>query len=67
MLVLERDGSLVAETISICVTSERRGVVELSADVVLQQDHMIDRVIELMFTVLGLSSVEVRVYEEGIE
>lgn len=63
MLVLERDGSLAPDIIDICVISGDHGIVDLPSDVALHHATIIDQLIEMMFTVMGLSSFELRVHE----
>ena len=63
MLVLERDGSLVDETIILCVQGADRGLIDLPAKVALERSALVDRLIDVMFTLFGLSNVEVRVHE----
>lgn len=66
MLVLERDGSLEQEPITICMTSPERGVIDVPADVALQRATLIDQLIDVMFNLIGLSNLEIRVHESSL-
>lgn len=63
MLVLERDGSLAEEMITVSMPTEHSIIVDVPAEVALQEEMFIDRLIDLTFTFLGLSNIEIRIHE----
>ncbi len=63
--IFGHDGSMLQpDTNSLPDPSTARGVVDIPADLVLQQNTMIDCILDYVFDTLGLCTIELRVYEE---
>lgn len=64
MIILERDGSLQRIVSPESYRDPSKDTIDVPASLVKQPNNVIDRVIDFSFSVLGLESLEVRIWED---
>lgn len=64
MIILERDGALVWHKPD-SSSEQSKEFVDIPADLVMQPNNIIDRVLDLVFDTLGLRAVELRIREDS--